>query len=399
MRYRIATPKCVNLFFLLLLLLPAGTFAQDRATLEEERRRILSNLSKLNTRLQQTRTEKKNMLDDYSLLNRQLENRNELLNNLNRELAMADSLMTDLDNQVCSIDAELELLDQAYGILARNAFRLRLNKQLQAFILSSNSLNDLLKRIRYIQTYEQYRKKQAQLLIEKQQQLLQLLESQRQIREEKATFLETIRDQKVLMEGELQKQNALIAEIKKNEKQLLGEIQQKEKDRKRLDNLIENIISRAIASENTNTEPRVAPSALTFSKSKGKLNWPVDDGFVLRKFGKQSHPTLKSVQIVNNGIDIESTGSRTVVGVFQGTVVGVQFIPGFDNTIIVRHGNFYTVYSNLTEIFVERGAEVRPGMKLGNLAAQKPVLHFEIWQEKKRLNPLQWLRPETKKQY
>lgn len=399
MKYRIVIPKCLSLlFFLLFLIRPA--IAQDRETLELERTRILANLNRLNSRLQQTRADKQSLLEDYSLLTRQLEGRNDLLNNLAKELKMADGQLQQLEDSICIVDTELSRLDSAYGLLARNAFRLRQNKHLQAFIFSAASLNELVKRIRYIRTFEQYRKRQARLLLEKQQKLYLLLDLEQQKREEKAVVLETIRDQKALMELELEQQNQLIVNIKKNEKQLLAQIRAEEENRKKLDRLIENVISNVLKKDEAGAKASaVESSAEAFGKNKGKLAWPVDEGVVLRKFGKQSHPTLKSVQIVNNGIDIESTGSQSVVCIFYGRVVGVQFIPGFENTIIVRHDNFYTVYSNLVEIFVERGTEVRPGMKLGSLAAKKPVLHFEIWQGKNRLNPTHWLRPETKKQY
>lgn len=398
MKYRIVIPKCLSLlFFLFSSIGPA--IAQDRQALELERTRILSNLNRLNSRLQQTRVNKQNLLDDYNLLTRQLEGRNELLSNLAAELNMADEQLWQLEDSICMVETDLSKLDSAYGLFARNAFRLRQNKQNQAFIFSAASLNELVKRIQYIRTFEQYRKRQAALLQDKQQMLFQLLDMQQQKRTEKAVVLETIREQKAFMELELEQQNQLIVNIKKNEKQLLAQIQTEEQNRKKLERLIEIVINNALKKEETGAIANSGSPAEAFSNNKGKLVWPVEEGVVIRKFGKQRHPTLKSVEIVNNGIDIESSGSPSVLCVFYGRVVGVQFIPGFENTIIVRHANFYTVYSNLAEIYVERGSEVRSGMKLGSLSAKKPVLHFEIWQGKNRMNPQQWLRPETKKQY
>ena len=199
------------------------------------------------------------------------------------------------------------------------------------------------------------------------------------------------------MEEELAKQDLLVAQIQKNEKDLLRAIDKEEESRKKLDGLIAGVISRSSAA----TAPKAAAASgnTAFARSRGKLSWPVSEGFVLRKFGKQKHPTLRRVQVVNNGVDIESTGGRSVVGIFAGEVVGVQFVPGYDNTVIIRHDNFYTVYSNLSEVLVERGAKLGAGAKLGSLSAQKPVLHFEIWQDKTRLDPLLWLSPETKKQF
>lgn len=396
MKYRSVIRGCVSVAFLLLFfpLLVAG---QERAALEAERKRILSGIRQLNTKLQQTRADKRELLETHALMVVQLESRQQLLDNLSQELYLADSLLAVVEDEICVVDIEISGLDAAYGALARNAFRLRLNKDLHAFVLSAVSINDLLRRIHYIRRYEQYRKKQARSMLEKQEVLSGLIQSRQKQREEKAMFLETIRDQKVLMEEELAKQDLLVVQIQKNEKDLLKAIDKEEESRKKLDGLIAGVISRSSAV----TAPKAAAASgnTAFARSRGKLSWPVSEGFVLRKFGKQKHPTLRRVQVVNNGVDIESTGGRSVVGIFAGEVVGVQFVPGYDNTVIIRHDNFYTVYSNLSEVLVERGAKLGAGAKLGSLSAQKPVLHFEIWQDKTRLDPLLWLSPETKKQF
>lgn len=395
--YRSVIRGCGSLLLLLLgfpLLLPG----QERSALEEERKKILSGIQKLNTRLEQTRADKQELLESYTLMRVQQERRQLLLDNLDRELVLADSLLAIVEDEICRVDTEIAGLDVAYGALARNAFRLRLNKHLRAFVLSAVSINDLLRRIRYLRTYEEYRKKQARLLLDKQQELSGLIEVRQQQRREKAIFLETIRDQKALMEEALAKQDLLVAQMQKSEKDLLLAIRQQESARKKLDGLIAGVIrtsSAKLPASGSVSSNRNIP----FARAKGKLAWPVSEGMVLRKFGEQSHPTLKRVKIVNNGIDIESSGGQVVTGVFAGEVVGVQFVPGFEQTVIVRHDNFYTVYSNLSEVSVQRGTKVGAGAKLGTLAVQKPVLHFEIWRDKKRLDPLQWLGPEIKKQF
>ena len=395
--YRSVIRGCGSLLLLLLgfpLLLPG----QERSALEEERKKILSGIQKLNTRLEQTRADKQELLESYTLMRVQQERRQLLLDNLDRELVLADSLLAIVEDEICRVDTEIAGLDVAYGALARNAFRLRLNKHLRAFVLSAVSINDLLRRIRYLRTYEEYRKKQARLLLDKQQELSGLMEVRQQQRREKAIFLETIRDQKALMEEALAKQDLLVAQMQKSEKDLLLAIRQQESARKKLDGLIAGVIrtsSAKLPASGSVSSNRNIP----FARAKGKLAWPVSEGMVLRKFGEQSHPTLKRVKIVNNGIDIESSGGQVVTGVFAGEVVGVQFVPGFEQTVIVRHDNFYTVYSNLSEVSVQRGTKVGAGAKLGTLAVQKPVLHFEIWRDKKRLDPLQWLGPEIKKQF
>ncbi|MBK8705492.1 MAG: M23 family metallopeptidase [Saprospiraceae bacterium] len=110
----------------------------------------------------------------------------------------------------------------------------------------------------------------------------------------------------------------------------------------------------------------------------------------MRSFGVQAHPTLKGIEITNNGIDIKAGGSSEVQAVYAGKVAGTQFIPGYQNLVILQHGNYYTVYSNLEDVFVRRGETVDAAQRIGSLGSKKE-LHFELWKEKQHLNPVHWL--------
>jgi septal ring factor EnvC (AmiA/AmiB activator) len=133
-----------------------------------------------------------------------------------------------------------------------------------------------------------------------------------------------------------------------------------------------------------------------FKKLRGKLPWPVEGGVIARNFGRQKHPTLKNIEITNNGIDIRSNEEAPVKAVFEGTIAGVQYIPGHDYTVIIQHGNYYSVYSNLSETSVAKGDNINSGTVIGKLSTN-PIsgaaeLHFELWQEKERLNPANWIK-------
>ena len=122
----------------------------------------------------------------------------------------------------------------------------------------------------------------------------------------------------------------------------------------------------------------------------------MENGFIARPFGRQKHPTLKNIEITNNGIDIKSTDDAPVKAVFDGKVAGVQYIPGHDYTVILQHGNYYTVYSNLSQTNLSKGQEVPAGALIGRVSTN-PIsgaaeLHFELWREKERLNPASWIK-------
>ncbi len=133
-----------------------------------------------------------------------------------------------------------------------------------------------------------------------------------------------------------------------------------------------------------------------FKRQRGRLPWPVEGGFIARSYGKQKHPTLKNIEVTNNGIDIRSSEDAPVKNIFDGKVAGVQFIPGHDYTVILQHGNYYTVYSNLSETALTKGQVVKAGTQIGRVSTN-PIsgaaeLHFELWRGKERLNPAAWIK-------
>jgi len=205
----------------------------------------------------------------------------------------------------------------------------------------------------------------------------------------------------------------LLAKLQGDESRLAQDLKKKESAHKRLNNVIEKIIreemekrrkeERDIAnagksSGDKSTNLKAAPNALTkgFLQNKGRLPWPVQKGIISRYFGKQAHPTIKTIQITNNGIDIQTDANAEVRAVHGGKVAGTQFIPGYDYMIILQHGNYYTVYSNLEEVFVQKGETVKSKQTIGkvskNAQTNTSEVHFEIWKEKTRLNPTDWVR-------
>lgn len=164
--------------------------------------------------------------------------------------------------------------------------------------------------------------------------------------------------------------------------------------------MIEEVIVK-IQDKKSNTARASLPStpAITkltgaFTANKGKLPWPVAKGVVLRYFGKQEHPSLKRVYIQNNGIDINAEAGAKVSAVFKGQVTGVQTIGSFGTVVIIQHGQYYTVYSNLSRAYVKKGESIKMGQELGRLLIDdegQSSLHFEIWNKKKKINPIYWI--------
>ena len=290
--------------------------------------------------------------------------------------------------------------------MARLAFRQKLTFGRILFLFSAHSINDAFRRLQYLRQYDRYRKRQAHLIQETQATLtVQFGELENQKRE-KENLLEAAQGQARTLETELGQKDQLLKSLQSDENRLLKELKQKRKAHEELNEAIEKIIREEIAkarkAERAAPESAAASAAASASASfqqlQGLLAWPVANGTITGQFGRQPHPSLSGVYISNNGIDIRTDLNASVQAIFRGEVVGVQYIPGYSSYMaIIRHGDYYTVYSNLEDVAVQRGQQVNQGDRIGAVRTDPKTnaaeVHFEVWKGKNRMNPAEWLKP------
>jgi septal ring factor EnvC (AmiA/AmiB activator) len=291
------------------------------------------------------------------------------------------------------------------------------------FIFSSKDFHQAYLRIKYLQQYTEYRKEQATKITNITRKLgnkLRLLESQKN---EKLNLLKNKEFEKQKLFGEKEEQNKNIQQLSQKEKVLLKTLRDHEQSVQRLQDAIERIIAEEvrrvneIKRKNTNTSkgrtnPGKAENTKTeyvysltdediklsssFEKNKGKLPWPVDHGNISDFFGEQPHAELKGIMIKNNGINIETTSGSPAKSIFEGVVTGIITIPNFNYVVIIRHGEFLTVYSNLKTVSITKGDKVKTLQQIGIIHSDpntnKTKIHFEIWKGKVLLNPSSWIR-------
>jgi septal ring factor EnvC (AmiA/AmiB activator) len=203
----------------------------------------------------------------------------------------------------------------------------------------------------------------------------------------------------------------MLKSLRSDEEKLKKDLNEKRTAHQKLNDAIEKVIQEEVLAErkkarsaealkkSPNNTPTKTPElnilTASFYENKGRLPWPVSNGIVTSYFGKQPHPTLRKIEITNNGIDIRTDHNAQVRAVFDGVVVGKQFIPGYEHMIIIQHGNYYTVYSNLKEVYVKKNDKVKIKQAIGqsslNTKSNVSEVHFEVWREKERLNPLSWI--------
>ncbi|MCS7035530.1 MAG: peptidoglycan DD-metalloendopeptidase family protein [Saprospiraceae bacterium] len=395
--------------------------AQNRQELEEKRKRILREISVTNNLLEKTSRDKAAALDRYTTLQKQIERRERLIQTLTAEIAAAQSAITRNTAVVASLEQDIQIMRADYARTIRQAYRRKSLTNPLLFILSADNLNQAFRRWLFLLKYDRFRKTQADAIVQTQQALQIRTATLESTRLQQTELLQSLQQQRQMLEAELQEKERLLRTLKADEERLRTDLKKQQAQHEALNAAIERIIQEEVRKQAARREEVMAsappatvesapataedvpaPAAkedaatTSFRQNRGRLPWPVQNGYVSRRFGRQKHPTLANIEIDNKGIDIRTDERAPVKAVCDGIVSGIQYVPGHENTIILQHGDFYTVYSNLSEVSLSKGARVKAGQVMGrvytNPISNAAELHFEVWYQTQRLNPSRWLK-------
>ncbi len=382
------------------LILPAS-WGQSRKELEDKRKNLLQNIQQTNTQLKKTQKEEKATLQVFLTLQRQIQNRQQLVQNLEKEINYAEQSISRTQMVLESLEDDTRQLKEEYSRMLRMALRHKLNQTALLFLFSARDFNEAFRRWQYLRQYDKYRNKQARLIRETQRTLEDKTRLLSERKLEKEMMLASMQQQQTHLKKELNEKNSLLNTLKASERKLAAELSKQQEAHQKLNNAIETVIRQEMLAirKKSRTPEAIAdnkpesetPSSSFFRQKKGALPSPLQGGVIVREFGTHQHPKYKEVKTQSNGIDIRAEQSFSVRCIFEGRVAGIQYIPGYQNTVILQHGAYYSVYSNLNEIFVKRGDSVTAGQEIGRVSREKPELHFELWREKNRLDPQDWL--------
>jgi septal ring factor EnvC (AmiA/AmiB activator) len=398
-----------SLTLLLILAVCASSFGQQsRKSLEEKRKKLLKEIEQTTSLLKQTKQTREATFSRYLTLQKQIGKRRQLLETMQAEIQLIVENVDRTVDVVNALNDDIGNLKTEYAKMARHAYRQRLTRSDWLFLFSAKNFNDAFRRWQYLRQYNRYRQRQARLIVETQKTLLDKITMLEERKQEREHLIDAEKRQSEMLGLEMNAKNRMLEDLKGDEARLARELDQKRSAAEKLSAAIEKVILEEIEKAKRAERPAVAnsgpkPSATPetnllskdFQNNKGKLPWPVKNGVITGYFGRQQHPTIKSVEITNNGIDIRTDQGSPVRAVFEGTVVGTQFIPGFDYMVIIQHGEYYTVYSNLEEVSVRKGDKIAVRQNLGKVSTNRKTntseVHFEIWREKTRLNPVEWV--------
>ena len=403
-----------RIIYSLLLFLMIGnfqSFSRSVKELEKQRKATLQQLETTGKMLNETKRNEKATLNKLTIINRNISERKRLINTIGNEIDAINLSMDSLENAKQTLEGELALLKADYVRLVEEShYSLNKGYSQLLFILSADTFDRMYRRLRYLQEFASYRRMQAEQIEALQKEIASQNEALAESRNSKQEILQLREREHDKLSGDQRKQRQMLNTLKKKEKELLAQQKKQQKKADELNSRIERLIAEEIKKSETKNSSKKSTSgrpeermtkeetliAGNFEKNKGRLPWPVEKGFVSGKYGVQPHPVLEHVTINNKGIYIQTTSSCEARSVFEGVVTQRFSVPGSNNAVIIKHGNYRTVYANLTEIYVKEGDKVSPKQRIGKIYVDsdndnKTELYFQIWKDKSLENPSLWL--------
>ena len=392
------------IFFSIFVCLTCNSFGQSLEELRRQKEKTVSEIEFINNLLKETNSNAKASLNRLAVLERQIKLQDNLINNITGEITYLDTSIRQSSKRIDSLGVQLQVVKAKYASMIRYAHRnMNRNSQL-LFLLSAQDFNQAYKRFIYLKQYANYRRKQAERIAEFKNSISnQVLEFNKR-KEEKKNLLVSKVNQTKIIEQQKQQQNDVYSELQQKEKDLKRKLENQRRAEVQLQQEIERVISDE-AKKASRKSSRATGLALTpaekvlsgdFSNNKGRFPWPVQRGLITDHFGEHPHSVLKYVVIRNSGIDITTQANAKARAIFKGEVTKVVAIPGGNMAVIIRHGNYLTVYSNLSEVFVKAGQQVEIKEDIGRIFTDqddgnKTVLKFQIWRESTKLDPEDWI--------
>ena len=415
---------------LLLLALVSPTFGQktkgkSKKQLQSEINSLQKEISTANQLLKKTKKDKEMTLNEVNLLDKKIKQREILIKAYNQQIAVLDEEINTGQSNIKTLNSDLKKLRKEYAKMIVFANKNRSHYDMLGFVFASKDFNQAFRRLRYIREFNEARKVKIDQIVSTERRINDEVEASQKAREEQAAMLKDEKAQQEALQKEKKDLNGQVAKLKKKEGSIQQDIKNKQQQAKKLQKAIDDIIAEEIRKANAEAErkrkeeakknankgkattapaPKEKGMALTpaektlssnFVNNKGNLPWPVERGVISSSFGKHASVVSDKVTVTNNGIDIATTEGAQARAVFEGEVASVVKLTGANTVVIIRHGEYFTVYSNLENVTVKRGDKVKTKQNIGtvhtNKTEDKTELHFELLKEQNRQNPANWL--------
>lgn len=416
------------LAFVLCYLIIGNINAQiSRKDLEKQRKKTEEQIAITKKILKETSSKKAKNQNELKSIARLIETREELIGNINQEIAFVNQDVESKKNEIDSINSQLAMEKQNYAKAIATAYKNKKVYNNTLYLFAAKSFNQLFQRLKFIQYLSAAQTKFLAKINEKKLALETKLRELLGLKETKVELVNNKASEVRELESDKAQKNKTIVSLQGKEAELQVELAKQKKAKENLNAQINSIIAKEIAeakkkakeaaakqakkttttkpNEKTPDKPTVAAKEPTltpeaklvsdnFAANKGKLPWPVEKGFISERFGTHAHAQLEQVMIQNNGIDIQTSAGASARCVQKGTVAAIISIPGMGKTVLVNHGEYFTVYSKLQNVSVSQGQELSLKQTIGSIAENEDgatEVHFEIWLNQDKQNPEAWL--------
>lgn len=383
----------------LLFFLPGLLSAQSIAEIRKQKEKSEKEISYLNKLLEEAKSNKSVSIEKLNILQQKILQSKKVLQSLNQEVHYLQNRISKNERRIEELQKDKAAMLDLYAKLVYGTWKKRNKTNKLMFILSSTDFNQAYNRFKYFQQIQEYSKRQLELIAQVNDSLDVKNQELKNLIGQKNNALSNISTKNAELETEQQKENRYIGELQKKEKEIRKKLEAETRNRRNLMKKLDDLIARQTKkSGSTSSAYKLTPEEKLlsddFARNQGRLPWPVTQGFISEKFGLNTHPVYKRVETYNYGVNITTSRNADIRAVFQGVVSEILFMPGFNNVIIIRHGNYLTVYTNLIDVSVKKGQQIKTKENIGKVAFDNEkgsVLNFQVWKDKEKLNPQLWL--------
>jgi septal ring factor EnvC (AmiA/AmiB activator) len=392
-----------------LFLCTSLAFAQSKKQqdLEDRRQELRREIEQINSLLSKNKSQQKSQLTLIEDLNYKVSVRRNLIKITNQQANLLTREINENQNRISELRDELETLKNNYAKMIVTSYKSKSEQSRVMFLLSSTNFKQAYKRIKYINQYANYQKEQGESIKAKTAELQETNQTLLKQKEDKQQLIDENKVAQIELEKELKQHEIFMIAINKDVSKYATQIRERQKEANRIDEEIERIIKEAIANSNKNAGKTTTAStgfALTpegkalakdFASNKGKLDWPVKNGVVKLRYGRQPSPIVKTIMIQSNGVRIATESNAKVRAVFNGEVYRIIASKNGNPSVLIRHGNYFTAYSNLGKIYVKKGDKVATKQEIGevftNPSNGQAILSFSVFKDSKTENPATWI--------
>ena len=394
-----------HIIILFILLVPFFGFSQKKsAQLKRQEKALIKKIENTKLLIRQTKATEQFTISELNIINKQINYREKLIRNYAFQVKKMNENISEINRQINSLSNTDKILKEEYRNMLVYAYKNRDPNYKFLYIISAPTFTEAFHRMKYIQHYSDYRKKQVERINSTQIELSIKQQLLKEEMEKKKTLVNSKQKEKNHFLNDKKSQLISLNTLKKNEAVLAKDLKRNNEKRKEIANAVKKAILEEIklAEKSNKSKFSLTPEGIEMSKNfvsnKGRLYWPVERGEITSSYGKHKHHLVTTATVDNNGIDITTEKNAIVRSVFNGKVTSVLIIPGAGKVVMISHGEYRTVYANLQEAFVKKGDYVKSKQNIGKLLLKQSGIsesHFEIWKinssEMNTVNPSLWL--------